>query len=829
MSKLRTETLAADFGELKERLAALRDGDRARLVTERIHTIHTASGPRTISSWQIPEFKYVHSAAVLPCKARGLFTDELRILVRGYDKFFNVGEYEMLHSNALRAECSGPFYASTKENGCIVFLAGLADGTLLVCSKNVTGNPTSEGPTFKHFQRANYEIDRQLAAHNTTRAELALALHAMDATAVAELCDDSFEEHILEYPAAEAGFYLHGLNHNEIRFRTEPHTAVEAFADAWGFRRVETLAFATYAELDAFLTERSATGVYKNREIEGFVVRCKRQGHDFFFKYKFEQPYLLYRQLRLATLKRFSKTSPKPLTEVVLFFSAYQGITLAYLQFAEEYFAAHPAALDAYLDNKGVIGLRKAFLRHLGHQDASGVQILQMESSAKLLERLDALLEVLRTLYCVVTMATTGCGKTTACKTLVGVNSDWRHFQNDDFNRPNDFADAILTALGSHQLVFADRMNYRAKFREDFMAKMAQRRGSVLLPNVDIKYIGLNFLRSAKKDAATEEKVLLLLLERIRGRGDRHQSVHAATDEKRALAQLRDNFKQFQPPRLASGGELPVAVAGAELAGADLNFSLVINVDVDGAESSLEIAKTAYAELTRAFPELAAAEVSEQTWQTAFQNALSYVPTTTKVVKTQKRKPTYYGVGVARDGILSGLADVLHDDPTWKKIVDNQRVQSEFHVTLCHASGAKATPEARAAWEYMGRLFASKAAGKHAQAGEKKPVPIHCDIHVDHVVVVEDKLVTLSVHLGGFLEPGAAGGKRLVLPHANKHLHVTVGTVAPDVKPMMSNTYLQALFEDGELSAGVHEKATFKARVLEWKYEVANQQAFTFY
>ena len=61
----------------------------------------------TIRSWKMNEFKYYDIPSPFPTLARGLFTrwvsdsakgnegngnGEYRILVRGYDKFFNIGE-----------------------------------------------------------------------------------------------------------------------------------------------------------------------------------------------------------------------------------------------------------------------------------------------------------------------------------------------------------------------------------------------------------------------------------------------------------------------------------------------------------------------------------------------------------------------------------------------------------------------------------------------------------------------------------------------------------------------------------------------------------------
>jgi tRNA ligase len=56
----------------------------------------------TIESWKMNEFKYYDIPSPFPTLARGLFSAEekgekgggsqYRIVVRGYDKFFNIGE-----------------------------------------------------------------------------------------------------------------------------------------------------------------------------------------------------------------------------------------------------------------------------------------------------------------------------------------------------------------------------------------------------------------------------------------------------------------------------------------------------------------------------------------------------------------------------------------------------------------------------------------------------------------------------------------------------------------------------------------------------------------
>jgi hypothetical protein len=46
----------------------------------------------SVRSWKMNEFKYYDIPSPFPTYARGLFTVDDRIVARGYDKFFNIGE-----------------------------------------------------------------------------------------------------------------------------------------------------------------------------------------------------------------------------------------------------------------------------------------------------------------------------------------------------------------------------------------------------------------------------------------------------------------------------------------------------------------------------------------------------------------------------------------------------------------------------------------------------------------------------------------------------------------------------------------------------------------
>lgn len=57
-------------------------------------TVYAAPADPTIAvrSWKMNEFKYYDIPSPFPTYARGLFSVDDRIVARGYDKFFNIGE-----------------------------------------------------------------------------------------------------------------------------------------------------------------------------------------------------------------------------------------------------------------------------------------------------------------------------------------------------------------------------------------------------------------------------------------------------------------------------------------------------------------------------------------------------------------------------------------------------------------------------------------------------------------------------------------------------------------------------------------------------------------
>lgn len=272
-------------------------------------------------SWKTLESAYRDfGKESLPTLARGLFIeqgsdDHWRIAARGYDKFFNIDELPWTRPQAISAYSKGPYVLSYKENGCIIFIAAVAPNRLIVTSKHALG--ATEPDQVGHADMGRRWLDRHLASANKSEEDLAADLWQRNQTAVLELCDDSFEEHVLPYPPERTGLHLHGLNDNAEAFRTADMEEVVEFAARYGFLPVRYRKMDTLAEVEAFAAEVGKTGSLDGEPIEGFVVRTRMPdvispiagvaappyapGQTWFYKIKFDEPYLMYRQWRELT------------------------------------------------------------------------------------------------------------------------------------------------------------------------------------------------------------------------------------------------------------------------------------------------------------------------------------------------------------------------------------------------------------------------------------------------------------------------------------------------------------------------------------------------
>ncbi|KAI0999151.1 tRNA ligase 1 [Podosphaera aphanis] len=725
-------------------------------------TITSSPENLTVNSWRFHDWDYKRPD--LPTYARGLFTgkneyNEDEIVSRGYDKFFNVEEVKATKWQNIEANTKGPYELSIKENGCIIFISGLRDGSLLVCSKHSTG-PREDGAS--HAIAGEKWIDKQLAAIGRTREQLAKELRFRNATAVAELCDDSFEEHILPYEKEKAGLYLHGININSPRFITYPGDQVQEFAEQWGFQKTDFLVFNEIQATRKFLEHVADTGSYNSRDIEGFVIRCQArhdsQGlyEDWFFKYKFEEPYLMYRQWRECTKSIITGKTPR--------FKKHKAITEEYLLFAQKKLTEDPSLKKAYLDNHGIIKLRNDFL---GEKKLKGSDIIRQEYAANG----DVLQNVVSNVI-LVPIATLGCGKTTIGVAL-GKLFGWGHVQNDNIigkGRPARFTKELLATLEKLPVVFADRNNSRGHERTQLLNDLCRNH-----PHPHPRVIALHFVH--EKESIGE--IRKLTQSRVFARGDNHQTIQASTSKEKTMGIMENFVKSFQPININSEP--------------DSGFHAVI--DLDPLLPSRKNLETVVSELRRIFPKLVPEIPTSEELDDAinfarneYKPALRHEINAGKHTQNQNQiqcqnnnqamaKPKnieYFSVTLETPQILQIVRETfstvsLDEAHFWKQLNSTNRVQNEFHVTLIHRASAKAHPQL---WQKYCDLYNGQKMGT-------------CRVFLESIVW-DDRLMAIVVRL-------VDDGWECV----NQVAHITIGTRDNEVKPKESNNLLRQWIEVG--------------------------------
>ncbi|KAK8251790.1 fungal tRNA ligase phosphodiesterase domain-containing protein [Phyllosticta capitalensis] len=767
----------------------------------RKHTFELPNG-RTIDSWKMQDWDYKKSG--LPTYARGLFTyknqsGNWEIAVRGYDKFFNHGEVRKTEWRNVEKNTRGPYELSLKENGCIIFISGLDDGTLIVCSKHSTGG-RADTP-MSHSQAGEQWVDRQLQSLGKTREQLARTLRQMNATAVAELCDDSFEEHVLAYDPEQAGLYLHGINLNLPEFATYPGHLIHQFATEWGFKKTLYLMEDNIQNVKSFLDKVAETGSYAGRDTEGFVIRCQSRDiegapwEDWFFKYKFEEPYLMYRQWRECTRALIAGNPPK--------YKKHKAITQEYLAYAKRRLDNDPALAKAYNQNHGIIKLRDDFLRERG---LKGSDIIRQEIEAG--EEGDEKRNVEGNVV-LVPIATIGCGKTTVAVALSKLFG-WGHVQNDNiegkFKRPQRFAEQVCRTLKEYPVMIADRNNHQKRERDQIIK-------DVLRINSDARFVALHYVH----DRQNYDQIRKIMQERVISRGDNHQTIQAAKKGSQEVIGIMEGFlERFQP---LNADEPP-----------DDAFDTVIDLDVTS--SSRENLETVVAKLHSEYPKLFndmptaadldnAIDAALNNYKPEIQHDLSFGNKNKQNKQGQQQqqqqqkkaktpKVDYFAVTLPSQRVHGILEAVFRDKDAetqqfFRRLQGVRRVQPNFHVTLIHRASSKDKPEH---WQRMLDLHQATV-DQPANAGKNDPELGKCKVQLERLVW-DDRVMCFVVRLVNEQSSsnnsnenngpnGGSGGSSGVVHFetVNDVAHVTVGTASPDIKPKESNDLLQRWLHQG--------------------------------
>lgn len=749
------------------------------------HTFDVA-GTRgvTVDSWQFRDWDYKRRD--LPTYARGLFTYRRRdgspeIATRGYDKFFNVGEVHETNWENVVSMTQGPYELSVKENGCIIFISGLEGDKLLVCSKHSTG--PRDNVDLSHAAAGERWVDKHLEAVGKTRVDLARELSERNVTAVAELCDDSFEEHVLAYDPKDAGLYIHGMNLNLPDFATYSGKLVHEFADEWGFKKAQYLIKDDINSMKKFLSECAETGSFDGRDTEGFVIRCRRKEsdkgtnyHDWFFKYKFEEPYLMYRQWREATKAVISGKPPR--------FKKHKQVTEQYLQYARRQLKKDPSIGKAYQQNHGIIAMRNGFLKEIGLKGSDITRREEEEDGGN--NSSDPVTSDLILLP----VASIGCGKTTVAIALTKLFG-WGHVQNDNItgkqNRPKQFCALITKTLADHPVMIADRNNHQKRERKQVMDDVLQ-----IVPKA--RFVALHYAHDPKPHMLP--KIREVTQERIFARGDNHQTIQAGSKSRSDILGIMEGFlNRFESVN--------------PYVSPDDGFDEIIDLDV--AASSRENLETVVSSLHKMYPKLVPKMPTEEDLDKAIEAALSdYKPdikhdlsfksnkkdrgSNANGIGVQPGQPKapkleYFCIKLPTNDVLSTLDTLFKREPPetarmYRQLQQFRRVQAAFHVTLIHRASVKSHPEL---WSHLSDVHAKALAEASHDPSAQTPDPLlgECRVRLERVVW-DDRVMCIVVRL---LDEG--------WETANSIAHITVGTAHQDIKPKESNDLLQRWMDSG--------------------------------
>ncbi|KAJ7750821.1 RNA ligase [Mycena metata] len=563
-----------------------------------------------VRSWKMDEFKYYDVPSPFPTLARGIFTVELpkddeskeqeyRIVARGYDKFFNIGEVPWTTWPALEEHTAPPYTLSLKSNGCIIFIAALTPTQLVVTSKHSVG-PTP-GQSISHAQAGEGWLRKYFEQKGKTEADLAGVLWENNWTAVAELCDDSFEEHVLPYPPHLTGLHLHGLNTSTSTFHTLPQPDVDAFATEWGFIRTASITLPTIAAVQEFTAKCGETGSWEGEAVEGFVVRTHvakepgkapyKAGDTFFFKVKFDEPYMMYRDWREVTktlLRLYEQEKaaaakgisldapakgkkgkkPKPAGMSYAAISPHKlrrPETRAYVRWVIPAIRDKPELFAEFNNNKGIIASRERFLEYL--KTPEGVKLMEEAkdprgpsnrgengsgesggSGAAGAGEQKAGEGVTgawgKTI--IVPVGVPGCGKTALAVALLHIfGPTWGHTQSDDVRAKKPapiFLKNVTTLLGKKEVVIADKNNHLRMHRSGLRAATTGRTPRVRLvalnwafsndkssPSHKGKEKSESDAAAATDDLPTLGEVHRICAARVTQRGANHQTLRASS------------------------------------------------------------------------------------------------------------------------------------------------------------------------------------------------------------------------------------------------------------------------------------------------------------
>ncbi|KAI8800821.1 RNA ligase-domain-containing protein [Cladochytrium replicatum] len=672
--------------------------------------------PYRILSYNVSEHAYKDLRHKLPTFARGLFIwegdkrQDPQIVTRGYDKFFNVGEIPETQWDSLQASTTGPYEVTVKENGCIIFASALDKSTLLVTSKHATGSNildagSSQPDRLSHADTGKAWLEKHISESKNTTEDFIKLLRKENVTAVFELCDDDFEEHILGYPPERRGLFLHGLNRNTAEFETAKSEKVRKVAEQFGFKCVDSLSFDNLDDVRRFTDERRANGFYDGRPVEGFVVRCRLKHSTsevpvYFFKVKFDEPYLMFREWREVTKALLNHKEPH--------YIKYQH-TRKYIEWVRKKMREEPVFFDEYLQSKGIIRARDQFLHESGLKwdESGGGEALAAkieEGDTEVDEKVDPnkLARDDKPVYApgdmkilLIPIGCPGCGKSTLGALLFELFPDIvGQLQNDD--QRGKFETLVTEMFVERKVVFADRNNHLKDHRLKLVTafRKAYSNGRIVALDWNVEQL-------------EREEAINIAVDRVEARGENHQTLTPAKvkDIQSAISNFVDkrnslDLRQLQDAKIEKVIDLDMRNSERENMDAvcrALGWTSPTDEEFEKALAVVKARKVAKPEKEQ--PEepstgssakgVKAGQKAEKKAKAAQKVAKENIkPAAEAGASVKKVKlPYYYGVKLDSQAVISLLENVFAEESTsdgaslWEEL-RNGIESKEFHVTL---------------------------------------------------------------------------------------------------------------------------------------------------
>jgi tRNA ligase len=713
-----------------------------------------------------------------------------------------------------------------------------------------------------HSERGEYWLEEHVKKVGKTKEDLAKELFERNLTAVAEvrshllslspvkcadepssqLCDDSFEEHVLAYSSELTGLHLHGLNHNSPILSTLPSSEVSAFAKDRGFIPTTYSTFPSVPAVKTYCdTVQQDGGVEgpdgKIHPVEGFVVRGHRKGgapgEAFFWKVKYDEPYLMYREWRELTRKLLKDLDGVNLNKIK------SEESRLYVWWVRREIENDREKFAPWEHGKGIIKTRDEFLAWSKTKEAKtakrelGIQVEMDEEERRNRKFHKTLL---------VPVAIQGCGSSSSSPLPLSTVADRllpqarplsdsssptssdgvtfkattsfrrsrlltssRRSRNRWRSRTSSSpTSALLSPLSSLLFFFTDsslslhRNNHTVKHRTDLTSLVAS-----LAPATNVRLVALVW--PIDSDTLPRDKFHALCSSRIVDRGDNHQSLRAGEGHEQAVWQFLGQYNAFD----LSGNA------------ADSKFDEVIEMRAEWTqEEALQRALGELAKIDGVLPSGVELPLSKEKVKEAIDHARDWKTTVkkeaaaeTKPRAAKSQAPRYYGLSVSVDLeklVLEHLPQQDKDNKSslWNTLTKSSRIERHPHVTLVHNAELASTDEAfkakkQALWDRYSSLvdaatfLSDQTTAEDVKRASEATAKLEVELTLGPRLVWDSRAMSLEVSALRCKVPGKEGEPPLIELVDGRSAHITIGTKASDVRPVEGKWLMEAA-QNGE-------------------------------